>query len=312
MIPLDRTLSFRFPLLSGADVRQAQQALRRAGQGVMPTDGVFGPTTRDAVLQFQRAQGLVADGVLGPATWARLMQAAPPATTAADWRAMLQPFCARLTEEHGAPVGNSPRRWKLTVDGLVIDGTLRRAGTPTVARAWANHGAAMQAAARAQAVPVELLLACACTESGGRADAMREEPGYLDDQTTPNRVSPGLMQTLISTAREALNDPKLDRARLLDPETALAAGGAYIRRQAIQARVPTGFDPPLVAIAYNAGSLRAADNQPNNLWGLVQTRRGDGWHADAFCGFLNDGFTVLSAVPPDAETPSFLSLLRGQ
>ncbi len=308
MIPLDRPLSFRFPLMSGADVRLAQQALRRAGMAVMPTDGVFGPTTRDAVLQFQRAQGLLADGVIGPATWSRLMQAAPPATTQADWRAVLQPFSARLMAEHGAPVGSGPRRWKLTADGLVIDGALRRAGTPVAARAWAAHGAAMQRAARAQRVPVELLLACACTESGGRADAVREEPGYLDDQTTPNRISPGLMQTLISTAREALADPKLDRARLLDPETSLAAGGAYIRRQAIQARQPTGFDPPLVAIAYNAGSLRPAENP----WGLVQTRRADHWHADAFCGFFNDAFTVLGAVPPEPATPSFLLLLRGQ
>ncbi len=309
MIPLDRTLSFRFPLLSGADVRLAQQALRRAGMGAMATDGVFGPATRDAVLRFQRAQGLLGDGVIGPATWGRLMQAAPPATTFPGWRAMLQPFLARLTAEHGAPVGTGTRRWRLTAEGLLIDGQRVAAGMPMVARAWAVHGAAMQRAAQAQRVPVELLLACACTESGGRADAVREEPGYLDDQTTPHRVSPGLMQTLISTAREALGDPRLDRARLLEPETSLAAGGAYIRRQAIQARMPTGFDPPLVAIAYNAGSLRPAASGP---WGLVQTRRADHWHADAFCGFFNDAFTVLRAVPPEEATPSLALLLRGQ
>ena len=305
MTPLDRTLSFRFPLLTGADVRLAQQALRRGSPAMLVADGVFGPATRDAVLAFQRAHGLLADGVVGPATWGRLMRDAPPATTRPDWRAWLAPHMAALRAEHGS---GAARAWYLSDTGIIIDGTLRRAGAPTVARAWANHGAAMQRAAQAQNVPVELLLACACTESGGRADAVREEPGYLDDATTPGRVSPGLMQTLISTAREALADPKLDRARLLQPETSLAAGGAYIRRQALQARKPTGFDPPLVAIAYNAGSLRAA----NNPWGLVQTRRGDGWHADAFCGFLNDGFEVLRAVPPEAATPSFVSLLRGQ
>lgn len=302
MIPLDRLLSFRFPLLTGADVRAAQQALRRAG-GVLDADGVFGPETRDAALAFQRARGLRADAVIGPATWARLMRDAPPAATAPDWRAMLAPHLPRLTEPHGS----GARNWRLTGQGVAVDGTLIRAGNPTAARAWATHGAAMQRAARAQSVPVELLLACACTESGGRADAVREEPGYLDDATTPSRVSPGLMQTLISTAREALADPSLDRARLLDPATSLAAGAAYIRRQALRTR-PTGFDPPLVAIAYNAGSLRAATNP----WGLVQTRRGDGWHADAFCRFFNDAFALFDAVPPAAETPSFFLLLRGQ
>jgi hypothetical protein len=172
MIPLERSLSFRLPLLSGADVRLAQQALRRAGMGSLATDGIFGPATRDAVRRFQQAQGLLADGILGPASWRRLMQAAPPSTTRADWRAMLQPFIARLTEAHGAPIGNAPRLWQLTADGLLIDGQRPASGMPMVARAWATHGTAMQRTAQAQRVPVELLLACACTESGGRADAV--------------------------------------------------------------------------------------------------------------------------------------------
>jgi len=72
MIPLERRLSFRLPLLSGADIRLAQQALRRAGMGNLATDGIFGPATRDAVRRFQQAQSLAADGILGPASWARL------------------------------------------------------------------------------------------------------------------------------------------------------------------------------------------------------------------------------------------------
>lgn len=311
MIPFSRALSFRFPLLTGADVRAAQQALRRAG-ATLAADGVFGPATAEAILAFQRAHGLRADGVIGPVTWARLNREAPAATTRPDWRAMLAPHLPRLTQPHSS----GTRHWLLTAAGVAVDGTVRRAGTPTAARAWATHGAAMQRAAQAQGVPVELLLACACTESGGRADAVREEPGFLDDASTPHRVSPGLMQTLISTAREALADPHIDRARLLDPETSLAAGGAYIRRQALSGRAPTGFDPPLVAIAYNAGSLREVSPgrsaAAQNPWALVQTKRGDGWHADAFCGFFNDAFALFAAVPPDAATPSFFSILRGQ
>ena len=65
----------------------------------------------------------------------------------------------------------------------------------------------------------------------------------------------------------------------------------------------TRFDPPLVAIAYNAGSLRPAANP----WGLVQTRRGDGsFHADSFTAFFNDALTLDA---PAEAVPSFRGLL---
>ena len=87
------------------------------------------------------------------------------------------------------------------------------------------------------------------------------------------------------------------------------AGAAYIRRQARAARLPTGYDPPLVGIAYNAGSLRAT-RDATDPWGLVQTRRGSGaWHADSFSAFFGDALAVLRDQPPAKETPSFGALL---
>ena len=295
---LARPLAFRLPLMTGPDIRTAQLALIRQGALRGEADGVFGPATRDAVAAFQRREGLPADGAVSAATWARLT-AQPSLTRPRPWAEALRPYLPPLRDWHG---GRGTRRWRLTPQGIAIEGEEMPGSTPprTAAACWARHQAPLEAAARRFAVPVELLLATACTESGGRADAVREEPGFTSDAATPHRVSPGLMQTLISSAREALGDPKLDRAALLDAGTSAMAGGAFIARQA---RV-TGFDPPLVAIAYNAGSLRPASNP----WGLVQTQRGQGhFHADSFCDFFNDALSVTPA--PAEDVPNFRALL---
>ena len=53
----------------GPNVRLIQSLLARIGYNPGPVDGVFGSQTRQAVIAFQRDNGLVPDGVVGPATW---------------------------------------------------------------------------------------------------------------------------------------------------------------------------------------------------------------------------------------------------
>lgn len=73
-----RLLVLTQPYLRGPDVQQVQQALVRWGAN-LAVDGVYGPGTRQAVERFQRSQGLVADGVVGPQTLAMLQrQTTPP------------------------------------------------------------------------------------------------------------------------------------------------------------------------------------------------------------------------------------------
>jgi putative chitinase len=54
---------------AAADVKAIQTALQAAGYYVdSAVDGIFGPDSRNAVVAFQTAQGLVADGIVGPLT----------------------------------------------------------------------------------------------------------------------------------------------------------------------------------------------------------------------------------------------------
>ena len=72
----------RSPLRRGAagpDVVVVQTELNRIGQNypaipkIQPVDGVFGQQTEEAVRRFQEIFGLTADGVVGKATWYRLV-----------------------------------------------------------------------------------------------------------------------------------------------------------------------------------------------------------------------------------------------
>jgi len=58
----------------------AQEHLASAGYTI-PIDGDYGPNTQSAVESFQTAEGLTADGIVGPATWAALLRFAPAAVT---------------------------------------------------------------------------------------------------------------------------------------------------------------------------------------------------------------------------------------
>lgn len=57
---------------TGATVELLQATLKRAGYDPGNVDGIFGAQTRSAVIAFQRANELVADGIVGPNTWRAL------------------------------------------------------------------------------------------------------------------------------------------------------------------------------------------------------------------------------------------------
>ncbi len=52
----------------GSEVKQIQTKLKRWGYYNGSVDGIFGSKTKEAVIYFQRKNGLTADGIVGPAT----------------------------------------------------------------------------------------------------------------------------------------------------------------------------------------------------------------------------------------------------
>lgn len=170
-----------------------------------------------------------------------------------------------------------------------VKGPMRTSGQPlTATRIWVNFGEEIKLWSRHYQVPVELIIATIATETGGDKKARREEPGWISDKKTPHRVSVGLTQTLISSARAALNESAIDAKWLEIPSNAIKAGTAFIANQ----KKKTGFDPALVAAAYNAGGVYQ-NNGEDNKFKLRCYPIGTDHHVDRFCKFFGDAIHVL-------------------
>ncbi len=177
-------------------------------------------------------------------------------------------------------------QWAITSRGISIDGAAPM-GTPgeptTVRKIFNSFREPCLASARRYGVPLELIVATIATESSGNPNDRRAEPRINDE-------SVGLMQTLVGTARSVTGRKALKGDDLLDPATSIDAGTAYIASQ----RASTHFDPPLVAAAYNAGSIRR-DDRPANRWKLHCFPPGTGAHVDRFVAWFADCMRVSAA-----------------
>ncbi|MCU0550967.1 MAG: peptidoglycan-binding protein [Leptolyngbya sp. Prado105] len=87
---LQRLLKGRIPLRQGAEgnvVQEMQNLLEAQGFDIGTPDGDFGPKTKAQVITFQKAKNLLADGIVGAATWSALQGSkpmVPPASAPLD------------------------------------------------------------------------------------------------------------------------------------------------------------------------------------------------------------------------------------
>lgn len=178
-------------------------------------------------------------------------------------------------------------KWRLTNDGVEVfgDGIVKRtSGKPdTVKRIWNSFGKEISLYSAKYNIPVEIIIANIATESGGKTSAYREEPGYKSDILTPNKVSAGLMQTLVSTAMQSTNIKPMRARDLFGVDLSIHAGTSYIASQAFK----TNLDPVLVPIAYNAGGIYY-QNGVNNRFKMRQYPIGTSEHVDRYILWFND------------------------
>lgn len=67
-----RVLKITSPLMYGSDIKKVQSKLNSLGYNAGKVDGYYGNNTKNAVIRFQKAKKISADGIVGPQTWNKL------------------------------------------------------------------------------------------------------------------------------------------------------------------------------------------------------------------------------------------------
>ncbi len=187
-------------------------------------------------------------------------------------------------------------RWRLTQAGVEIEGSgTERSNNPAiVTKIWENYAPVINRWAEYYDIPCVLIVATIATESHGSPKALKIEQGYMSDVATPHRISAGLMQTSLFTARSTLQKSAIDHTWLFKANNSIQAGTSYLAEQ----RALTNLDPPKVTCAYRMGDIYYAST-PENRWKILQMLN----HCDRFVKWFNDAVVVLAEHPLTPSVP---------
>lgn len=200
---------------------------------------------------------------------------------------------------------NGGDRWGITDQGFVVidDQIPRTKGDPITAYTiYEDFGADIFDALGYFDISEQLLIALIWKESrrqknGAHRDtvSIRKEPGYRSDTKTPNKISVGLMQTLLSTASSVNKKFRLfetyggkldaiDRHDLKIPRRSILLGAGYLH---ILSEKNDTDDPILLQAAYNAGGIYRSKK---NRWNLRMYGKR---RLENFAAYYNDALTML-------------------
>lgn len=125
-----RPLYLKSPEMYGEDVRSVQKRLNNLGYNCGTANAYFGPNTKNAVIEFQKRNGLEADGSVGPLTWSKLFSSSanknenPSEIISKKMKALFSLFGVEITNPK---VGfEETRRIKTPIEAtLVFEGKMK-------------------------------------------------------------------------------------------------------------------------------------------------------------------------------------------
>ena len=212
----------------GPEVKRMQERLTLRGFRPGPADGIFGAATEAALIAFQRAQGLLPDGVYGPKTRLRLdpagilHKAEPYLFLSADLVAKMFP---------ATPAGNIARFLPLVLTALKASGI---ADKPMILTALATIRAETEGF-----LPIEERVSRFNTSPGGRPFDLYDQRADLGNRGRPDgeryrgrgfvqltgRANYTAIGKALGMGLALVQDP----ARALEPETAARILAAFLQ-----------------------------------------------------------------------------------
>lgn len=222
----DRLLYLTRPMQRGDDVRELQQRLNRLGFDSGQVDGIFGPDTRAATVDFQANAGLVDDGTAGPETIDALRRLhrshqAVPAAVVRE-RHLVTP--TTHTTLAGVPVlvdaGHGPDDpGFLSPDGVAehevtwaianrLHGRLAALGArPVLARGPGTNPTVSQRAAQANREGVEAIVSIHCNGLVGSTAARGVSASYFGHAGSTSERGRRLAQLAVQRISETTGTP---------------------------------------------------------------------------------------------------------
>lgn len=138
----DRLLFLRRPMMRGEDVAELQTRLNNLGFDAGKPDGIFGPDTERAVIDFQHNRGLTEDGIVGPEVLTELLlvtrgplRRGREAVREREWLRSLPPTVvgAKISFDPGTRTAEeAAKAWEAAVAAAVE--LQRRGGLPLLSR----------------------------------------------------------------------------------------------------------------------------------------------------------------------------------
>ena len=134
-----RKLEVKSNCMNGSDVKYMQQCLKKLGYKI-DVDGCYGNGTANVVKQFQKANGLKADGKIGTDTWKAIEKKANAASTSATNAAAI-----KITQQPASVTTQAGKSVTFTVKasgkGLSYQWYTKKSGATSWTK-WPGHDAA--------------------------------------------------------------------------------------------------------------------------------------------------------------------------